>query len=684
MADKIDKLGIINGTNHRYVFYTSLLSRHRNDAYRELGEYAQGQVAQFKNLFQMGKNTDDMGQGLKEALNFLKQSAEFERAKELQFFQNFTTAHPEVKSNFNIKIEDILNNYPLFITNINRALKGTDTLKQELSSEINRIKENRAAADTYFKKKKDAKGMENRDQYIKDLQRDRNKIQGINNGRFFMKANGESAFQAIFNDRGKMTILSNLIIKEYGNSLFDRNLKLNAAQSNALLAALTMKANELLSAKLKFPTSKQTIEKDSTDIIKGTEFKTFMTTLINSPVLSNTLNSMLAQYSPSKNTKAEIKNINEKIARYQKALEEAYNNLTEEQKKGQSFESWIKNLGMTEDKIRNMIISASAISAQMYYVGEDLNMLDLISNHIFAVLGGGKNPTDDIEAGALIVNFDFDANSLDALEQQLWQAQEKHFSNVGATSTYESYLRNTAELLAAREEQQKILNKFLEENNQNSEGLKELLSHINIHSTVKGYESAGSYDFEKYGGFGGAAFGASLDSELSIINDMITAGGLNPLDIDNLFVAMINCGKLMIGNQLKTTIENYFSAFMGMLMFNDASIFAQDVHNWIEGQISLNASVQDLHLYYLNGVYVPSSYILQETYNRMAKISVVEDSKYKGVKAVFSTYDKEPIRGNWEATSQAAISATKLERMHFLAGFLDLLEQIAESLSSLG
>jgi hypothetical protein len=33
----------------------------------------------------------------------------------------------------------------------------------------------------------------------------------------------------------------------------------------------------------------------------------------------------------------------------------------------------------------------------------------------------------------------------------------------------------------------------------------------------------------------------------------------------------------MIGSELKPTIENYFSAFMGMFMFNDASIFAHDV-----------------------------------------------------------------------------------------------------------
>jgi len=51
---------------------------------------------------------------------------------------------------------------------------------------------------------------------------------------------------------------------------------------------------------------------------------------------------------------------------------------------------------MTEDKIKKMIEASELISAQCYYVGEDLSMMDLVSNHIRAVLGGNKNPTDDI------------------------------------------------------------------------------------------------------------------------------------------------------------------------------------------------------------------------------------------------------------------------------------------------
>jgi hypothetical protein len=39
---------------------------------------------------------------------------------------------------------------------------------------------------------------------------------------------------------------------------------------------------------------------------------------------------------------------------------------------------------------------------------------------------------------------------LSNLEDKLWKSQKEHFGKVTATSTYESYMKNTIELIAAR------------------------------------------------------------------------------------------------------------------------------------------------------------------------------------------------------------------------------------------
>lgn len=667
----------------RYVFYGEL-RREKSDKYKELYRQAEGMIGQYKTQF--GSTNGQMGNGLKEAIAFLKDSAEFERQKELQFFKNFETSHPEIKSTFNISVQDILNDYEGFITNLNRAIKGTTQLKKEINMELERIQKNRDAVDNYYDKKKLGKNMEKdaHDAYIKDLQKDLAISKAKNNSIFYMKANGETAFQSLFKQNGHMHTLTQLIIEKFGSKLFDKNLNLNAHETSALIAAVTMKANELFMSNLKLPSMQSAMQKTAQNTINDIEMENFINSLLKSNDLKGTMQSIMDQYDISYKTSKNINDIATKIDRIKQSLYTNFKQLKIEEKKGIKFDDWLNTIGMTEDKIKKMIEASELISAQCYYVGEDLSMMDLVSNHIRAVLGGNKNPTDDIQAGALITNFNFDSNKLDVLEQKLWEKQRSTFlDEVDKTTTYESYKNNIKALKNAREEQVKLIDEFKKENEKNSQTLDDLLSHINIHSTVKGYESAGSALFENNGGFGGAAFGSTLQDELNIINDMVQAGGIDmQFDVENMFIAMINCGKLMIGSTLKPTLVNYLSAFMGMLMFNDASLFAEDVKNWLNNEKMLVGSVQDLHLYQLNGIVVPSSYILQKTYDAMSKLERF-DNNYKGVQAVFTTYDKEYIRGQWEKTSAIAIENTKLERMHFLAGFFDLLESIQLRLNNI-
>ena len=668
----------------RYVFYTSLLLE-PSDKYKDLGKYAQQQINHFSSTLSISKE-NGAGSQIKEALNFLKNSAAYEREKEVRFFKYYETMYPEIKQLFNIEPGQVYNDYIGFIANINQAIKGAEIFKKELHSEISRIHENRAAADDYFRKSKDIKKLreqQEKEQYEKDMLIDKN-IQSNNNIRFFFTANGDSAFKsAFYKNHGNMSILTRLIIEEYGARLFawkKNGLILDERQKNALLAALTMKANELFVSDM---SNKDLIpETKAKQIITSPNFKKIVDVLLDSPNLITMLNSLVDQYHMNHGEIEKISKKNIAITNIEKSLEAAYNKLSEEERNKINYDSWRKQINMTKDDIRKMVSAVNTIKVQSYYVSEDLSMIDLVLNGISAALGGGRNPTDDIQAGKLITTIEYDPKRLSTLDQQLWKRQERHFKRVGATSTYDSFMENTRELLQARKEQEELIEKFLSKVNDGSKGLNQLFKHINIHSTVKGYESAGSYAFEKKGGFGGAAFGASLDSELKIIDSMAQAGGLSPLDIDNLFIAMINCGKLMIGSQLKHTIENYFSAFMGMLMFNDAHLFATDVNNWIHTTTD-QTTVEDLHMYQLNGVIVPSSYILQETYNAMTKLQTM-DEHYRGIKAVFSTYNGQPINGNWEETSQIAVEHTKLERMHFLAGFIDLLDDIEARLNNLG
>jgi len=92
---------------------------------------------------------------------------------------------------------------------------------------------------------------------------------------------------------------------------------------------------------------------------------------------------------------------------------------------------------------------------------------------------------------------------------------------------------------------------------------------------------------------------------------MLADAQINQLDAEWLTFALINCGKGMIGSDNKHALEDYLSAYVGLLMFSDASIISNDIKDYMKSEIV--SSVSNIHLYTLNDTYVPSSYILHET-----------------------------------------------------------------------
>ena len=97
-------------------------------------------------------------------------------------------------------------------------------------------------------------------------------------------------------------------------------------------------------------------------------------------------------------------------------------------------------------------------------------------------------------------------------------------------------------------------------------------------------------------------------------------------------------------------------------------------------ETNIISDVNDIHLYELNGATVPSSFLLQNTYEALAHISDdIQSTATRGTKAVLNTYNSGPVIGNWEQTLIDANKRTKLD-MHFLAGFLDILNQINDAM----
>lgn len=674
----------------RYVFFESL--KNHPGINRKIYDQASAELGKINSNFRDTLNNSSSTR-MAASLKFLMSSASYERSKEVNFFQKFLQMYPEVNKNFDLQISKDMD-YVEFIAKINSIIKGVNNFKNELNTEINRInKRNQKSVQNKNSKQLKTQIKQDEEEYKKDLL---NNNQISNASTFFLKLDGQKTFDSIIHDQGIQSDITNLIIENYGGNILIQagdHLKIDSLTFSPLIKILSDMAYKLLITKY---STQENIKKNNRieETITSNEFKEIVQNLLEAPNLSEALLSIASQHNISEATIKKLQATEDDIQTLTNKLRYSYEKL---EHPTISFDKYLEQYN-TQINIEDIVRSILTVRAQGYYTGEDLSLTELLTAHIGGILGGKSNPTDDIQAGKLIINYDIttDKSGINSIireqEKQLLNVQNEYFKKIKRTTTLNSFTENTEQLRKARTQQQEILNQLKSDLKNSSEGLEYLVQHINFHTTIKGYESAGSASFKRYGGFEGASFGSNLNNQLQILseatNQIAESGGISQEDIGWLHFAMINAGDQMIGRSNKKSLEDYFSIFVGFFMFNDAQMAVEDAFNYINDKIE-NDDVQDIHLYQLNGVFIPSSYLLQKTFESLLPILDNVENKAEsgqGVQAILHTYNGGPLKGyygqNWAATEAAAEAATYLE-MKFLSGFLDLLNSIQEKMANL-
>lgn len=182
-----------------------------------------------------------------------------------------------------------------------------------------------------------------------------------------------------------------------------------------------------------------------------------------------------------------------------------------------------------------------------------------------------------------------------------------------------------------------------------------------------------------------------IDTIYTIPQDILTLP-----DKENLYFLALNLAEAASGPiKVKDILRHYLSVFAGLLMFDDVEHIATD----IEDNLSLSV-VKNIHLYNLNGIYVPSSIILSYTYTQMmalynlstkiketsgmgAAVTIVSAAANKKIKEVVSWTDNQeyPDDGktysyHWYELANDVASGTTV-RIAFLSGFLKLIDDLS-------
>ena len=175
--------------------------------------------------------------------------------------------------------------------------------------------------------------------------------------------------------------------------------------------------------------------------------------------------------------------------------------------------------------------------------------------------------------------------------QQFESAIQRIIDNISA-KTQSEFDKVNKNISQSYEEIENILQDISQE-------LNELKQAFIIHSNVKDYFSTATSDFS---GFEGGTY-----SGLSVIDAIHALGsaGFPLADIDWLKTCLVNTSEASIGTSNKTNLEKYLSIFATMLLFDDGVTIAQDVAKNFQ-----TTSLNVLHLFPVNGIYVPSSYVM--------------------------------------------------------------------------
>lgn len=221
-----------------------------------------------------------------------------------------------------------------------------------------------------------------------------------------------------------------------------------------------------------------------------------------------------------------------------------------------------------------------------------------------------------------------------------------------------------------------------------------------VSTTVKTYN-----DYQNNIGFLGGSLGTNLDSQLSRIADIFSQCGLSiDNDLEWLKFAIINCSPLsLFGTSQKNLIENYLGSVAALALFDEGGAEGEIIRNFsnhLDQAIQSTSSPGILHLYKVNGLYVPGSYVLQQviktiktqvipqiqsipdTMKRGAGITIINGASTSMIPNRPIAETDNPDTAAWKTTGQAVKASVSLQIL-FLAGLLDIANGINKTLGSL-
>lgn len=337
----------------------------------------------------------------------------------------------------------------------------------------------------------------------------------------------------------------------------------------------------------------------------------------------------------------------------------------------QGLSSFFTQAGIRQDKLLKglkRITVSSSTNTSHGLIGE---LTDITIDRLNSRKIGDESATDVIRAGSVGLTITYNNNHINDQLDNVVEAIEK--SNKLIKSGNKELIESTY----------KSMNEKIKES---EEEIEKYLNKLNIqddffiyHDSVKTYK-------QTYQGISHALHGRRL-SAFTYITELYAMTG--ELKYDKLtlpaqewleFIVM-NLFTGGVAEEARNPLEKYLSIFAGLFMFDDAiNIATEAVKNT---QSTTNSQVKSIHLFNVNQLYVPASFVLQSLYETLAKsATMLDNGAHVKIADAGSNAVKEEENGEtksyakrWYNVSDAVKTATKVNIV-FLSSFLETIRDL--------
>lgn len=296
-----------------------------------------------------------------------------------------------------------------------------------------------------------------------------------------------------------------------------------------------------------------------------------------------------------------------------------------------------------------------------------------------------QNDMKQVRAKRKYTDYDF-------MAQQFFTTQEEKIKALKQVEkTYGELKKQIQQKVRNREIQQKRLDR-LEKTRQYF--LRAIQNTIYESSTMKTFRT-----YQNDIGFIGGDLGSTITSQINSFQQLFEAAGVHvPEELWTwLTSAIINCSSLsVVGEEHKDFIENYLGSLAVFSLFNEGGAELQLLKEQLKTKIK-NPTNTIMHLYKMNGIYYPGSFVLKQVLkNLIPFMDVINNVNEKITNKNVMIYNpvSEKIVPNrsysenkndtnpWQTVSEKVSHGVKIKVL-FLAGLLDIVQELNAKFASI-